>query len=68
MSVLDQFGVDVLDIGRTFNNQPTDWIPVTMANGASALYPKWFHPSRNPDGSYETYDDDGKGLFPEFPI
>ena len=44
MSILDRFGVDVLDIGRTFNDLPADWYPITMANGAKALYPKWFNP------------------------
>ena len=68
MSVLDQFGVDVLDIGRTFNDQPSDWSPVTMANGAAAFYPKWFRPTRMPDGSYQTYDDDGKRMLSRMPI
>jgi uroporphyrinogen decarboxylase len=44
MKVLDKFGVDVLDIGRTFNDKPTDWKPTTLANGAAAFYPKWFNP------------------------
>lgn len=68
MFVLNQFGVDVLDIGRTFNNQPSDWSPVTMANGAAAFYPKWFQPTRIPDGSYQTYDDDGKRMLSRMPI
>ena len=51
MAVLDQFGVDVLDIGRTFNDQPSDWSPVTMANGGAAFYPKWFQPTQMTDGS-----------------
>jgi len=68
MSVLDQFGVDVLDIGRTFNDHPSDWSPITMANGGAAFYPKWFHPTRMPDGSYQTYDDDGKRMLSKMPI
>ena len=68
MSVLNQFGVDVLDIGRTFNDQPFDWSPVTMANGAAAFYPKWFQPTRMADGSYQTYDDDGKRMLSRMPI
>ena len=27
--LLERFGVDVLDIGRTFNTQPQDWYPIT---------------------------------------
>jgi uroporphyrinogen decarboxylase len=68
ITILDQFGVDVLDIGRTFNNLPSDWHPITMANGAAAFYPKWFKPARMADGSYQTYDDDGKRMLSRMPI
>ncbi len=68
ISILDRFGVDVLDIGRTFNELPGDWYPVTMVNGAKAFYPKWFHPVRQTDGSYNTYDDDGKRVLSRMPI
>jgi len=68
MSILDLFGADVLDIGRTFNAHAIDWSPVTMANGAAAFYPKWFRPTRMPDGSYQTYDDDGKRMLSRMPI
>ena len=68
MSVLDKFGVDVLDIGRTFNAMSSDWSPITMANNAPAFYPKWFKPTRMPDGSYQTYDDDGKRMLSRMPV
>ena len=68
LSILDQFGVDVLDIGRTFNDIPSDWQPVTMANGGAAFYPKWFKPTLMSDGSYQTYDDDGKRMLSRMPI
>lgn len=68
MSVLDKFGVDVLDIGRTFNTSPSDWSPITMANDAPAFYPKWFKPTRMPDGSYKTFDDDGKRMLSRMPV
>lgn len=68
MSVLNQFGVDVLDIGRTFNERPEDWNPVTMANGAGAFYPAWFKPVRMDDGSYQTYDDDGLRMLSRMPV
>jgi uroporphyrinogen decarboxylase len=66
--VLDMFDVDVLDIGRTFNSQPSDWKPVTMANGAEAFYPTWFSPVLQPDGSYLTFDDDGKRVLSKMPV
>jgi uroporphyrinogen decarboxylase len=68
MAILDQFGVDVLDIGRMFNDQPSDWSPITMANGANAFYPKGFRPTRMPDGSYQTYDSDGKRMLSRMPV
>lgn len=68
MTILDRFGVDVLDIGRTFNNLPSDWHPVTMANGSEAFYPKWYNPVKQPDGSYITLDDDGIRVLSKMPI
>ncbi len=67
MSLLDQFGVDVIDIGRMFNTQPTDWKATTLANGDSALYPAWFNPIAQPDGSFNCYDDDGERLLARMP-
>jgi uroporphyrinogen decarboxylase len=43
--VLDRLGVDVLDVGRTFNNLNSDWRPVTLADGSLAEYPVWFKPA-----------------------
>ena len=66
--ILNRFGVDVLDIGRSFNDQPSDWQPTVLANGASAFYPKWFNPTKLTDGSFVTYDDDGKRILSRMPI
>jgi len=67
--ILDMIGVDVLDIGRTFNTQlSNDWKPVKMANGAEAFYPKWFSPILQADGSYLTYDNDGKRVLSKMPV
>ncbi|MEK7719448.1 MAG: methyltransferase, partial [Bacteroidota bacterium] len=68
LSILDQFGVDVLDVGRTFNDQISDWVPTTLANSAPAFYPKWFSPAKLEDGSFVTYDDDGKRILSRMPI
>lgn len=62
MSIVDQFGVDVLDIGRTFNTQATDWAETTLANGDKAFYPSWFKPTQTERGDYETYDENGVKL------
>jgi uroporphyrinogen decarboxylase len=67
-AVLERFGVDVLDIGRTFNDLPADWYSVRMVNGVKAWYPNWFHPVNQADGSFVTYDDDGKRILSKMPV
>ncbi len=66
-SILDLFGVDVIDVGRAFNTEPGDWRPITMCNGAEAFYPQWYCPEQRPDGSWATYDEDG-GLLSVMPV
>ena len=68
MSILQLFGVDVIDIGRTFNEKLSDWYPVRMANGAEGYYPQWFKPTLQPDGSWATFDDDGRQMLSKMPV
>jgi uroporphyrinogen decarboxylase len=49
-AILDRFGIDVLDIGRTFNTRDEDWHEVRLFDGSEAQYPQWFHPEATPDG------------------
>jgi len=67
-SIIEMFGVDVIDIGRAFNDKPSDWKPMALANGDKAFYPKWFNPEKQPDGSFLTYDDDGKRVLSKMPV
>ena len=67
MSIIDKFGIDVLDIGRMFNTGANDWSPTTLANGASALYPVWFKPELQDNGSYSCFDNDGKTMLATMP-
>ena len=67
-AILELFGVDVIDIGRAFNEKSSDWKPVILANGKPAFYPEWFNPVKQPDGSYLTYDDDGKRPLSRMPV
>jgi uroporphyrinogen decarboxylase len=67
-SIIDLLGIDVLDIGRAFDTEPADWYPIKMANGAEAFYPKGFRPTLMPDGSYATFDDDGKTMLSKMPV
>jgi uroporphyrinogen decarboxylase len=67
-SIIDLFEVDVLDIGRMFNDQPSDWRQITLANGDKAFYPKNFKPTLLDDGSFVTYDDDHRSILSRMPI
>ena len=67
MSIIDRFGVDVLDIGRAFNTEEKDWHETILANGDKAFYPIHFNPVKQADGSYHCYDEDGKLLLALMP-
>jgi uroporphyrinogen decarboxylase len=58
-ALLDRFRVDVVDIGRAFNTELSAWQPTTLADGQAALYPSWFHPERQADGSFVARMKDG---------
>jgi uroporphyrinogen decarboxylase len=66
--ILEMFGVDVIDIGRSFNEKPEDWQPTILINGNNAFYPKWFHPVKQADGSFLTYDDNKKRVLSKMPV
>ncbi len=55
---IERFNIDVLDIGRSFNTDDSDWYEITMPNGKKAEYPAWFHPVEKKDGWY-AYDKEG---------
>lgn len=57
--VLERFGVDVLDIGRAFNADPSAWTPLELIPGTPALYPAWFRPGPVPGGGWEVVRPDG---------
>lgn len=67
MSIIDRFGIDVLDIGRAFNTEEKDWHETILANGDKAFYPIHFNPVKQADGSYRCYDEDGKRLLALMP-
>lgn len=52
MELLDMFNVDVLDIGRFFNTDKSYWHKLELIKGYPGLYPKWFNPVKQPDGSW----------------
>lgn len=54
--ILDRFGVDVIDIGRVFNDRDEDWYDVKLADGSTGQYPSWFHPQKQENGDWLVYD------------
>jgi uroporphyrinogen decarboxylase len=67
-AILEMFGVDVIDIGRSFNENNKAWKPIVLANGNPAFYPVWYNPVKQSDGSYLTFDDDGKRILSKMPV
>lgn len=65
--ILERFGVDVIDIGRVFNEKDEDWYDVTLADGSVGQYPKWFHPEKQPNGDYLVHDKEGT-LIAKMPV
>jgi uroporphyrinogen decarboxylase len=57
--ILDRFRIDAIDIGRAFNTDAAAWQPTLLADGQPALYPAWFHPERQADGSFIARMPDG---------
>jgi uroporphyrinogen decarboxylase len=58
--ILDKFKIDVIDTGRTFNTKDSDWYSIKLSDGNQALYPKWFHPEKQSDGSFKAYNKNGE--------
>ncbi|HEX9118570.1 MAG TPA: uroporphyrinogen decarboxylase family protein, partial [Anaerolineae bacterium] len=50
--VLDHFRIDVIDVGRAFNTEDSDWYDFTLPDGTAIEFPRWFRPERRPDASY----------------
>ena len=58
MDIINHFNVDILDVGRAFNIKQEDWYNINL-HKMNFQYPKWFHPIKNQDGSYDAIDSDG---------
>ena len=57
---LERFGVDVVDLGRTFT-AAAPWVDIRLPGGEAAQYPAWFAPQRQEDGSWTAVMTDGEG-------
>jgi uroporphyrinogen decarboxylase len=57
--ILDRYGVDVLDIGRAFNDLDRDWYDITLPQGIPVQFPSWFRPTVQPSGVWDAHASDG---------
>jgi len=57
--ILNQFGIDIVDVGRMFNDKPSDWYDYRLADGSMAKYPIWFKPVEENNHSMNVYHKDG---------
>jgi len=60
--LIDLLGLDILDIGRTFNDKKHDWYEITLQNGKSAYYPKWFKPELNGKNEWQFIHESGRKI------
>ena len=60
--VLERFGVDVIDVGRAFNELESDWVPIELPDGSGAFYPQWFRTRRREDGGVDALHTDGERI------
>ena len=58
--ILERFDVDVLDVGRFFNEDPEYWHELELTPGHKAMYPQWFRPERQEDGSWDAKGPSGR--------
>ena len=55
--ILDRYGVDVLDIGRAFNDRDQDWYDVTLPQGIPVQFPSWFRSTEQYHQQLHEYDE-----------
>lgn len=60
--IVDFFGIDVLDIGRSFNAGAGDWKATLLASGQKAYYPSWFKPEQDEKGNWNARDSRGLAI------
>ena len=53
--LLDYYGIDVVDVGRTFNDRPEDWKPFSLADGSIGLVPSWFEWTEDCQGARHVF-------------
>ena len=59
--IVNHFQLDVRDVGIVFKLDDEVWYDINL-KGIPMQFPKWFHPRKNADGSYDVLHDDGTVL------
>jgi uroporphyrinogen decarboxylase len=57
--MLDMFRIDVVDIGRAFDDRPEDWYEINLPDGPPVQFPWWFKPTPQPDGAWDVFNAQG---------
>ncbi len=57
---ISDFSVDVIDLGRAFNNSPDMWYKTQLSDKSEAYLPTWFKPRENEDGSFSALNEAGE--------
>lgn len=60
--ILDRYGIDAVDIGRTFNDLDSDWFDIHLPGGFQVQFPTWFHPVAQPEGRWDAFNAEGLRL------
>lgn len=58
---LDRYEIDVIDLARTFADDPSDWIEWRLPDGSMAKVPAWLHIEKR-NGSYVCINEQGEVL------
>jgi uroporphyrinogen decarboxylase len=59
VQILDRYGIDAVDVGRTFNTRDQDWYDFRLPQDVSVQFPAWFRPVRQPNGAWDAFAPDG---------
>ena len=60
--ILDRLRIDVLDIGRSFNEHDEDWRDFVLPQGIPVQVPAWFKPVQQSNGAWDAFDVEGTRL------
>lgn len=60
--VLDLFGVDTVELGRAFDNEPGIWVDWELPDGSPCKMPRWASPVLQSDGGWAILSQSGRTI------